>query len=334
MPHEIFVDHHGQASFFCVREPAWHGLGTVLDRPATAAEAIRAAKLDWRVTKKRLVALDPHHMLQIPGQYAVVREDRWGHPDCPVFGIVGEEYTPLQNSAAFRFFDDVVGRKEAIYHTAGALGQGERVWILAKLPGEIRVVGDDVAEKYLLLSNSHDGSSSVQVKFTPIRVVCNNTLTMALRSGPTLRIQHNRRLRDRLSHARVDLGVIQRRFVDLEGGFRRMAAVQLDRDKLSEYLGLVFPEPPAGADGRSLRRVARERAEAERLFDQGIGSRLKGVTGTLWAAYNGVTEYVDHVRYPETSKDRRLESIWFGEGYQVKARAFKIADQQAARWLN
>ena len=107
----------------------------------------------------------------------------------PEFGIVSSDYTPLQNLEAFNFFDDIVGQGAAIFHTAGALGKGERVWILAKLPDSIRIIGDDVCDKYLLLSNSHDGRSSVQMKFTPIfAVVCQNTLTMALNQGRTVRI--------------------------------------------------------------------------------------------------------------------------------------------------
>jgi phage/plasmid-like protein (TIGR03299 family) len=99
---------------------------------------------------------------------------------------------PLQNVEAFEFFDPILGEGAATYETAGALGKGERVWILARLSGDFNVAGGDVIRRYLLLSNSHDGTSSLQVKITPVRVVCNNTLTLALSQGGTLRVRHDR----------------------------------------------------------------------------------------------------------------------------------------------
>ncbi len=159
MPHELQMQDGRAAMMYVGREP-WHGLGTKLDRPATAAEAIKAARLDWTVSKKPLCAGRDGHVL-VPDRYAVVPDDRWGKQDCPIFGVVADSYKLLQNREAFRFFDPIVGEDAAVYHTAGALGQGERIWILAKLPSDIRVVGDDIAHKYLLLSNSHDGRSSV-----------------------------------------------------------------------------------------------------------------------------------------------------------------------------
>ena len=164
---------NGKTSMMYVNEVPWHKLGTKLENPATAAEAIQAAGLDFNVVKKTLTTTAPD--LPVVGHYATVRTD-----NLQVLGVVGSRYEPIQNRDAFTTFDELVGEGEAIYHTAGVLGKGERIWILAKLPDYIRVNGDDLVEKFLLLTNSHDGSGPVRVKLTPIRVVCENTLTVAL----------------------------------------------------------------------------------------------------------------------------------------------------------
>jgi phage/plasmid-like protein (TIGR03299 family) len=323
----------GQAAMMYVGKRPWHGLGTVLDDPPTSAEAIKAAGLDWTVSKKPLFAADKKSVLAVPDRYAVVRDEQWGNPDCLVFGIVGKHYTPLQNRDAFEFFDPIVKDGRATYETAGALGEGEKVWILAKLPGEMRVVRHDVVEKYLLLSNSHDGTSSVQVKFTPVRVVCQNTLTMALRDGPTIRVTHSRDLQERLRATQNALGLINSHFGKLGESFQEMARVQLGFANLHRYLTLVFPDPTNRDDERGIKRAILDRAVCQYLFEHGAGNSEEGVKGTLWAGYNAVTEYIDHSR-TRLVGDRRLDSIWFGDGYLVKARAYRLAQPSHRAWLN
>lgn len=332
MAHDLNIE-NGKASMMYVGQEPWHGLGTKLDKPATAVEAIKAARLDWKVVKQPLFAIGGSVALPVPDKFAVVPQHKWGKADCPVFGIVGEDYTPLQNREAFAFFDDIVHQGEAIYHTAGSLGKGERIWILAKLPSDIQVVDDDIANKFLLLSNSHDGTSSVQIKFTPIRVVCQNTLTMALSQGPIIRVVHGRDMHERLKNAEKALGLIHKRFDEIEKSFKGMAGVKIDKERVAEYVNLVFPEPRNPDNETAWERVARARSGASRLFEKGKGNDKTGVAGTLWAAYNGVTEYVDH--HPIKSiGERRLQSIWFGNGYYVKARAFKIAEEKTKLWAS
>jgi len=332
MAHQIEI-RDGEASMFYVNEEPWHGLGNRLDRPATAAEAIKAAKLDWKVEKVPLYAVRGHASVPVPDTFGVVRDDLWGKEGCPILGIVGKDYTPLQNSEAFSFFDPIVGQNAAVYHTAGVLRDGERIWLLAKLPSQIVVVGDDVADKYLLLSNSHDGRSTVQVKFTPIRVVCQNTLTRALSDGPTIRIVHTRNMQKRLTQARRLLEIVDKGFSNLATAFQAMCKLSLDEAKLTEYFGEVFPDSKDPENWKVIRQIRENRFWSRYFFEHGKGNDRPGARGTLWAAYNGVTELSDH-RRTHQSPERRLNSAWFGDGYHMKARALRVATAKLQVWMN
>ena len=239
MSHNLLIQ-NGEASMMYVGGLPWHGLGTRLDRPATAKEAIQAAHLDWQVRKLPLCAVDGLLHLPVKDKYGVARD---GSLD--VLGVVGRDYTPVQNREAFAFFDPIVGKNAAIYHTAGALGRGERVWILAKLPDSIRVVGDDVTDKYLLLTNSHDGKSSLQVRFTPVRVVCQNTLTLALNQNGSdngsLKLTHHTDIHRRLQEAERMLGIVRHQYDTLAETFREMVRVPMGKERLDQYLSRVFP---------------------------------------------------------------------------------------------
>jgi len=332
MAHELHIQ-DGKASMMYYGDPPWHGLGTRLDKPATSEEAIKAANLDWQVTLKPMFASDDAGMAPAKQRQAVVREDLWGKKDCPVFGVVGKGYTPLQNAEAFGFFDAVVGEKAAMYHTAGALGQGERVWILAKLPGEIQVVGEDITDKFLLLSTGHDGRTSVQLRFTPVRVVCQNTLSMALQRDACVSVAHTPDLFKDLEDAKLAMGLIQRRYEEIGRSFQRLARVPMTGSRLGQYLRLVFPDPKNRDDETQLSHVLKHRQAAAMHFAAGRGNDIVGVRGTLWAAYNGVTGYIDYGRSQYTGS-RRLRNIWFGQGARDKVRAHAIAQRLAAAWLN
>jgi phage/plasmid-like protein (TIGR03299 family) len=283
--------------------------------------------LDWSVAKVPLYVAGGPRLHEVPDRFAIVREDRLGQPDCPVFGIAGRDYVPLQNTDAFAFFDPLVIDGQATYETAGALGNGERVWVQARLTGdELEVASGDVVQRFLLLSNGHNGSSSVQVKLTPVRVVCNNTLTLALSRGLVIRIRHDEDMAERLAKAKELLGVVRREYDELAMLFRRLAAVELTRQRALEYFADVFPDR-ATAD--STQRALRHRAWALHFYEHGRGNAAPRVRETLWAAYNGVTELVDHCRARAAADftTKRLGSVWFGSGAAIKARALEVAEQ-------
>ena len=247
--------------------------------------------------------------------------------------MVGKRYQPIQNREAFSFFDAVVGQGQAIYHTAGALGEGERVWILAKLPGEILIKRngtEDRTEKFLLLSNSHNGWSALRLFFTPIRVVCQNTLNIALgrkqefRQG--VRIYHTGEIKAKVAEAQRALGLAVKYYDDMTQLAEALASKVLTTKGLEAYVARVFP---SSKDEPST-RIQNTRRDVLHLIEHGKGNDAAGIRGTAWTAVNGVVEYVDHGREGrgKTAQEKassRLESAWFGFGAGIKARAWDEA---------
>lgn len=324
----------GKATMMYVGQEPWHGLGTKLEKAATSAEAIGAAGLDYAVEKRPLFfkASDAANAASLPivGKYATVRMDTKA-----ALGVVGAQYRPLQNKEAFSFFDAVVGMKAAIYHTAGALGAGETVWLLAKLPGEIKVIGHDVSEKFLLLANSHDGSGSIKVLFTPIRVVCQNTMNVALAERENaFSIRHTPGMGMKVEEAQKALGIVNSRFDLFQNAARKLATTELTVKASRAFFTKVanrYGEAPTLAKGEELpAKTAAIIDEMSRLFEEGRGAELRGAKGTAWGAFNAVTEFVDFYR-PTRSGDvsairaARADSLLFGTGKAMKQRAWDEA---------
>lgn len=304
-------------------EVPWHRQGTRLDNPATAEEAIAAAAMDWEVQKQPIYT-GPSRDIRVKDRFAVCRTDRLDQPDGGQLGVVSGDYEPLQNREAFSFLDPVVGASGAVYHTAGSLRGGRVIWMLAKLPGEIRVVGDDIAEKFILLSNSHDGTAAVRIGLTPIRVICKNTLSLALRGmeGQGLVIRHYRDVAARVKEAHRLLGIVNTAMDNAGVLMQRMATVQMNREALDGYFNTVIPAP---VDDEPLKQKINDRHNRLReLFETGDGNAMPGVRGTLWAAYNAVTQWVDRESYTTRQKEP-LRTIWFGDGARMKRVAFDTA---------
>src|SRR6187549_740059 len=220
MAHNIHLNEQtGKHSFFSVREKAWHGLGQVVQDYPTSKEAIHFAGLNYTVEKRKLFTLSSENVnpeIEVPDFYATLRTDT-----NDVLGVVGKDYEVMQNEDAFSFFDAIVGGDDGIqYETAGALGKGERIFITAKLPDYIKVGSDDLIEKYLFLTTSHDGFGSIMAAFTPVRIVCNNTLNAALRNhSNSIKIRHTANAKDRLEEAHKVMGISNQLSAQLEQVF-------------------------------------------------------------------------------------------------------------------
>ena len=213
-----------------------------------------------------------------------------------------------------------MGQNEAIYETAGALNKGEKIWILARLPGYIKLLGRDVVQKYLLLYNSHDGSSMIRAKLTPIRVVCNNTLSVALAGmEQEVRIKHTPSALEKLEEAHKLLGLSNSVYDLLDTIFKRMALTKVTDKQLIQYVEALVPDNP---ESESKKRTENIR-ETILSLHQDVED-AKAIRGTAFGAYNAITEYTDHV-IATKDPNRRLNSAWFGSGERLKVKAFQLA---------
>jgi phage/plasmid-like protein (TIGR03299 family) len=300
----------------------WHGLGKAVAGRVTSAEAIKAGGLDWSVAVEKMVLASGGQ--EVPNHYAVVRQDRRA-----VLGVVGDRFEPLQNVEAFASFDKVFGQEAAIYETCGALGVGEKVWLLAKLPDTFEVVKGDVITKYVLLAMGHDGSMSVKVGKTAIRVVCQNTLNLALGSRENfVSVRHTGDIRKRVDDAFRVLGLVKQQYAELEAFFKFLASRPLFGENLNKVVSDIFPAPEGEQPSTRLTNI---RSSVLNRITTGKGVEIPGVRGTAWAAFNGVTEYLDHFRVMKGTDDdasaarsRRMESILFGNVAETRERAGKI----------
>ena len=333
-------------TMFYYGETPWHGQGTPVDHALTAEEAIAIAGLDWEVATVPIYVNNlagVKGFVKIPGRNAVARVT-----DGKVLAVLGHQYTPVQNKEAFTFFDEVVASKDAKYHTAGSLLGGRWVWILAKLNGgngTISIKGDAV-DKYLLLMNGHDGTLAFKMFFTPIRVVCYNTLTAAdaeakaaMRHGRTdgmFYARHSETIMARIKQARDAIGISIKFYDNFAEQARALAERQLPAAQLPKLLAAAFGttgalRPQDVLAGADLAEQLSKRREAQfatvtRMFEgEGKGLNEPAIKGTKWAAYNAVVEYVDYAKkYGGTDpNDVRLKNTLFSGGGRIKKRAWE-----------
>lgn len=295
----------------------WHKLGTSVEGLATTKQVLETAHLDWKVQKEPLYINNSGSYTAASGIHAITRED-----NRTILGYVGDVYKPLQNIDAFNFFDTLVGEGEAIYESAGAMFGGKRIWILARMPDYIKINDKDIVDKYILLYNGHDGKTSVIAKVTPVRVVCNNTLQLAMKSeGAKISIRHSGDMCEKVSVAHATLGLVNKVYSQVSTIFNQMANVSMTSNDTKDYFNIVFPKI-FDKKGTQLNAEVRDNAITAciKLTKHGKGVDIAG--DTLWRDYNAVVEFVDF--YKEFRYDgTRMNNILFDS--KLKHNAFKEA---------
>lgn len=315
MPHEI------ENMAFAGVAP-WHGLGTPLEAADTTDWRLACAKagLDWDVQTVPLVTADK----QEPVTHVAVRRSS----DDRVLGVVGPRYVPVQNREAFEWFQPFLDGGEAKLETAGALRRGSRIWVLAKLNRAPLVIApDDEVEKFILLSHAHDGSLAVRVGYTPIRVVCHNTLSMAHgdRASKLIRLRHSRSVRQNLVNVRAVMDTANAEFEATAEQYRLLVRKSINATDLKKYVRRVLKIEEGATPSTRLQNIA---DEIVGLAEAGRGNDLPSVRGTLWAAYNGASEYLGYNR--GRTQANRLDSLWFGDAAATNRHALEVALDMAA----
>ena len=269
-------------TMFSVRETPWHGLGRiVMDAPASR-EALELAGLDWQVESRNIYSGTGS---VIPGYRANVRST-----DDAVLGVVSDRYRIVQNEEAFQFTDDLLG-EGVTYETAGSLQGGKKVWMLAKLPEKYIIAGDEVTP-YLVFFNSHDGSSGVKVAMTPVRVVCQNTLNLAL--GTAKRIwtaRHTENVLLRVQDARETLQLANSYMGELGKGIHELTTIKLSDRKVQEFINEFFPITEDLTDGQRKNNLRLQDDLKARYYN---APDLEWVGKNGWRFVNAVSDFATH----------------------------------------
>lgn len=315
---------HLVETMFSVKERPWHGIGTIIMQAPTIEEGIKLAGLDWNVSLQNVQV----EQQTIQGYKAVLRED---NNKC--LGIVSDKYKILQNKDAFEFFQPFLDNEYATLETAGCLDEGKRIWVLAKLNSEDMIIGkDDRVEKYLLLSNAHNGSAAIKVGYCAIRVVCNNTLTAAESSvdSQLIRITHRGDIAESLDMVRDTMSTIDASFKTTETMYKALAQkTNINKADIEKYIKAIysrqamkknFEDNVAITDQEVNEARKKLIARVEELFE------LEPVHNA-WTLYNSYNYILNHEK--GKTAQATYNSLWFGTGKQSYRQLDKAALQEA-----
>jgi phage/plasmid-like protein (TIGR03299 family) len=294
----------------------WHGLGVKVADNLSAQQMLKAARLDWEVNR---VPLFTEAKIEVPGFAGLQRSDNH-----KILDIVGSQYRPVQNKDAFTFFKEFVEEGKAKMETAGSLKEGRMVWGLANLGNEFTLPGKDKVKGYLLVASPHEQGKSLQIKFTAVRVVCNNTLTQALSGAKTSdHFRMNHRIlfnEDTMSRAKQILGLANDQFDAFATISTKLAKKKMSKPATEEFFRQVFD---GNAPPDQVYKPSKAALLAIEALTNAPGHNLLSSQGTAWGALNAVTYVTDHLlgRTP----DARLQKAWFGKTATLKQKALDLA---------
>lgn len=315
---------NGRANMAYVGDKPWHGLGSELTVGADIDQWRVEAGLNWAVQRTPVMYRPNGAVVYVKGESEVLyRDDTMGQ-----LGIVSERYKIVQPAEVLEFFRDVVGVGGMTLETAGSLDSGKKVWALAKTGETFSIKGQDKVEGYLLLSTSFDGSMATRAQFTSVRVVCNNTLSIATANTKgAIVIPHSAQFDAR--GVKIDLGILDGAFNTFEDQANALADRKLSNKEAMALLTqiMVAGFDPEAAKAEETVLSTKRTNQIMTVFDlyqrAGMGSNLKSADGTAWGLVNAVTEYVDHQASRNTNN--RFRSAQFGAGATMKTDAFTKA---------
>jgi phage/plasmid-like protein (TIGR03299 family) len=302
-------------------EVPWHGLGEKVSNDLTPMQMMQKAGVDWKVTKVPTVAIYDGDMIST-GTEALIRES-----DNKILApMVGEKWEPIQNDEAFNFFNEFCLAGDMEMHTAGSLQGGRIVWVLAKIKESFDVLGKDQVDNYMLFSNPHIYGKSANIRMTPVRVVCNNTLNMSMNMESVNEAVINHRRAFNPEAAKEALGVAHEKFDQYREAANFLATKRYTQDNLITFLNTVFPaantKRKVVTEIKDLSTTAKNTLE---VMDTQPGAEL--FPGTFWNAVNAVTYMTDH-QLGRTA-DTRMTSAWFGANQSRKLKAMNVALEMA-----
>lgn len=304
-------------------ETPWHGLGEKINPDAPLEEWLRCARLEWTVEQSPVEWAVGDTMMQAPNRHVLYRSDT-KH----LLNVVSDKYNVVQPAEILEFYRDLVEGSMFTMETAGALKDGGKVWALAKAARPIRVRGNDIVNPYLLLATSTDGTLSTTGKFTSVRVVCNNTLTLAYggsRDGE-VRVPHHSVFDAK--KMKEQLGVIEAVSEEFEAKANKLAGLKLKKDDAIRFFVDLFCEDDE-TEVDLAKPTQTKVGQLFYLYRNSPGHDLPSADGTAWGAVNAVTRFVDYATQSK-SQDNRLNSAWFGVGNKLKSRALDAALKLAA----
>ena len=319
MAHELeIVD--GQAQMAYSGSVPWHGLGTRVPADLTSDQMLDAAGLNWRVKKIKAYALDEENEDNVYdiGHSALVRCS-----DGKMLDVVSDDWNPVQNQEAFDFFDEYVRAGDMEMHTAGSLKGGQIVWGLAKIKESFDLFKGDQIDSYLLFSNFHKYGHSTDVRFTPIRVVCNNTLTLSLNSKVERMVKISHRRKFDASNVKEMLGIATDKLVKYKEMAAFLGSKQAKNENIVDYFKRVFPV--SGDVENKSKDLSKNAQTALGILHTQPGANF--AEGTWWAPFNAVTYMTDHLI--GRSADTRLTSAWYGANKNLKLKALELAVEMA-----
>lgn len=303
-------------------ELPWHGLGVEVHNDLTPQQMMQKAGVDWEVHEVESYVEFKGDYLPT-GQKSLIRET-----DGKILTNVGKDWHPCQNETAFEFFNEYVLAGDMEMHTAGSLRGGQYVWALAKVKESFDLFGGDQVDSYMLFSNPHVYGKSIDVRFTPIRVVCNNTLTFALDQESQRAIKVGHRARFNSDMVKEQLGIAHEKFAKYKEMAEFLGSKRVTADSLIQYYNEVFPNTSRTNTDKtveSLQDLSRQAANAHAMLETQPGAEY--AEGSWWQAFNSVTFVTDHLQ--GRNSDNRLHSQWFGQNQLRKIKAAEKAVEYA-----